>query len=108
MTTLSGDFRVSRVDGDREVILSVYGEVDLSTAPHLLDAVGAALDGQGMVVLDLAGVTFIDSQGIRALLHAYQASRSHRVDGMVIRSPRRQARKVLEMTGLSERLTIED
>jgi hypothetical protein len=27
---------------------------------------------------------------------------------MVIRSPRRQARKMLEMTGLSERLTIED
>jgi anti-sigma B factor antagonist len=66
------------------------------------------LDGEGMVVLDLAGVTFIDSQGIRALLHAYQASRSHRVHGMVIRSPRRQVSKVLEMTGLSERLTIED
>jgi hypothetical protein len=52
MTALDGlDFHISRVDRDHEVVLSVKGEVDISTAPRLLEAISAALDGEGKVVL---------------------------------------------------------
>lgn len=49
------------------------GEVDLSTAPSLVEAVTAGLaDRSGAepptVVLDLAQVTFLDSTGIAALI----------------------------------------
>ena len=51
---------------------------------------------------------FIDSQGIRALVEAYKANQPSQADRMIIRSPRPQARKVLELTGLEGVLRIED
>ena len=51
------------------VVVTVRGEVDLATAPELESclqrAFGAAPDG---VVLDLEGLTFIDSSGLRVLV----------------------------------------
>jgi hypothetical protein len=49
MTALDGlDFHISRVDRDHEVVLSVKGEVDISTAPRLLEAIsGVGWRGQG-------------------------------------------------------------
>jgi len=109
MTALDGlDFHISRVDRDHEVVVSVQGEVDISTAPQLLEAISAALDGEGKVVLDLAGMTFIDSQGIKVFVEAYKRARPGRASRVVLRSPRAQARMVLELTGLADRLPIED
>ena len=51
------------------VVVTIRGEVDLATAPELESclqrAFGAAPDG---VVLDLEGLTFIDSSGLRVLV----------------------------------------
>lgn len=108
MSALDGvDFHVSRVDGEHEVVVSVYGEVDLSTAPRLLDVLSGALEGDGKVIVDLAGMGFIDSQGIRVLAQAYKATQPGCADRLVLRSPRPQARTVLEITGLDKLLTIE-
>ncbi|MCB2223784.1 MAG: STAS domain-containing protein [Actinobacteria bacterium] len=48
-------------------IVTVAGEVDLSVAPAVA---GAIADGAGAatVIVDLTGVTFIDSTGLRALV----------------------------------------
>jgi len=104
-----GGFGVSHHrNGDGEVVLSVFGELDMTTAPLLLETVGIALDGEGTVVLDLAGMTFIDSQGIKVLVEANKRAQLDRVRRVVLRSPQPQARKVLEMTGLAKLLTVED
>jgi len=80
----------------------------MATAPLLLETVGVALDGEGTVVLDLAGMTFIDSQGIKVLVEANKRAQLDRVRRVVLRSPQPQARKVLETTGLAKLLTVED
>jgi anti-sigma B factor antagonist len=55
------------------VVLTVDGEVDLHTAPELLDAVVAALHPPGggapvaAVVADLTGVVFLSSAGLGTL-----------------------------------------
>ncbi|MCX5584004.1 STAS domain-containing protein [Streptomyces erythrochromogenes] len=57
----------SAVSPDR-TILTVSGELDMDTAPHLTAAADALdLPGQTLV-LDLSTVTFIDSSGLNALL----------------------------------------
>ena len=101
------EFSIKRVDGVGEVVLYVEGEVDLATAPRLLSSVRAALDGEGRVIVDLAEMSFIDSQGIRALVQAFKASETGVAERLVLRSPRPQARKVLELTGLAEVLRID-
>jgi anti-sigma B factor antagonist len=57
--------------GDGEVaVLSVRGEIDLNTAPVLLEILLPALErGGGRVVVDLSEVTFMDSAGVHLLLN---------------------------------------
>jgi anti-anti-sigma factor len=59
--------------------------------------VAPALDVAGEVILDLAGLTFIDSFGMRtiALLAQMVGDR-----GLVLRSPRREVVRVLELTDI--------
>jgi len=102
-----GGFRVVRVYGLDEVVVYVYGEMDLATAPRLSNALVAALRSDCRVIIDLAELSFIDSQGIRALVQAFKASETGVAERLVLRSPRPQARKVLELTGLAEVLRID-
>lgn len=57
--------------GDGEVaVLSVRGEIDLNTAPVLLEILLPALErGSGRVVVDLSEVAFMDSAGVHLLLN---------------------------------------
>ena len=59
---------------DRErVTVRAVGEIDLATAADLEDPLSELLDrGFGHVVLDLQGVTFMDSSGVRVLISAHQ------------------------------------
>jgi anti-sigma B factor antagonist len=51
------------------VLVTVSGELDIATKPELIDYVSPILSTRvGMVVLDLSGITFIDAQGLSALL----------------------------------------
>jgi anti-anti-sigma factor len=56
-------------------IVCVDGEIDLSTVSELRDAIGAAFDDDSeTVVVDLSGVTFMDSTGLHALIDADRRS----------------------------------
>ena len=54
--------------GDGALVL--VGEIDSYTAPLLGERL---LDGSPIEVVDLAGVSFIDSSGLRVLVEAHQA-----------------------------------
>lgn len=88
--------------------LCVAGEVDMATAPDLLDAIlrAAFTYDQGQVVVDLAGVTFMDSTGLGALREAH---RRLVADGtrLSVRNPGAMVEKVLRITGLDTYLNIE-
>src|ERR1044072_2102906 len=49
-----------RREGDSNVV-SLIGEHDLSTAPHLREALASAAQAGGCVVIDLSHTDFIDS-----------------------------------------------
>jgi anti-sigma B factor antagonist len=55
---------------DRTHLISVAGEIHVSTAPEFSERLNAAIaDGKTAVVLDLSEVTFIDSTGLSVLLN---------------------------------------
>ena len=59
----------SDVDGVR--LLEVFGELDLATAPRLCSLLDAArIQRVQRLVVDLTGVDFCDSTGLRALMGA--------------------------------------
>jgi anti-anti-sigma factor len=79
------------------------GEVDMETAPLLLAAVADAAEAGADVELHLAGVTFMDSSGIRALL---DGRREVGPGTLVLVDPSDEVRRVLAITGLDGRFTI--
>ena len=72
---------------DRECI-AVLGELDIFTAPSLEDAVLGLEDAKpGLVVIDLTGVSFIDSTGLSVLLTASERAREQGRRLVVVRPP---------------------
>jgi anti-anti-sigma factor len=88
--------------------LYVAGELDIATAPELERAVDAGLDGRsGEFRLDLGGLTFVDSSGAQALLHAQNAVES-RGRRLVLVAAQRPVRRTLEVMGLYEVFDVRD
>ena len=83
-----------------EIVVS--GEIDLSVAPLFQEALVAEATGNGAVRVDVAGVTFIDSTGLHALVNARAA-----VKQLVIQRPTKAVLRLLEITGTTELFTIE-
>ncbi len=82
--------------------VTVRGEVDLATAPDLEACVRQALDDAPRgVVLDLEGLTFIDSSGLRALVSVSKDAGA-RGASVGLRNVPRHAQRVLDLTGLSD------
>ena len=73
----------------------LHGELDLAAIDDVLHTL-AELDGQ-TILLDLAGVTFIDSTGLRTLM---AAKRDHAQLSVV--NPSGVVVRLLDMTGASE------
>ena len=89
-------------DGSTSTV-AVHGEVDVSSAGVVQVAVDEARQaGCSDVVVDLAGVTFMDLSGLR-VLHAAAT------DGisLVVRNPTRLVRRVIDLAGMAELLPVE-
>lgn len=86
---------------DDRAVVQVTGEVDLDTAAVLKEQLFRLAEaGTELVTVDLAETDFIDSTGLHALVVAMRRLRIHGGD-LVLRSPSRNAARVLELTGLS-------
>lgn len=82
--------------------LTLAGEIDAHTAPGLAGAIGEL---SGDVTLDLAGVDFVDSSGLRVLIDAHQ-SITGRGDSLSLKQPSDAVRRLLEISGVDEYLNI--
>ncbi len=113
MSTSTGEVRdgeerltVEVQDGDPPTIVLV-GEVDPHTAPQLESALGELIDGGASTVrIDAAGLAFIDSSGLRVLVDAHRRLGSEPTV-LVLAQVSPTFRRLLEVTGLDERVTIE-
>lgn len=83
-------------------VVSVRGELDLSTAPDLEGPLDQVLESDsGSVLIDLTSCEFIDSTGIALIVRAWQRLDSgENGRALVICCQNDQVRRVLEITGL--------
>jgi anti-sigma B factor antagonist len=85
----------------------VEGEVDASNAGELRDAFLALLgDGAQSMVIDCSRLEFIDSMGLGAIISANKAA-GLQFGTVTIRNASAMVLRLLEITGLDERLHIE-
>jgi anti-sigma B factor antagonist len=86
--------------------VSLRGELDLASAPHLQQVLDQLCrDGYPEIVLDLSGLELLSAAGL-TVFHRVD-SHLRAVDGrLVLHRPGRLARRVLAITGLDTVLTI--
>jgi anti-anti-sigma factor len=85
----------------------LVGEIDASGLDGLSKRLDPLPAGEGDVIIDLAGVTFIDSSGLRALIDAHQ--RAHQGMRRVVMSrPSASVIRLFEISGLTPHLHIDE
>jgi anti-sigma B factor antagonist len=90
------------------IAVTVWGEVDLDSAPKLAEAIGELIRrGDREVALDLAAVEFMDSTGIRVLVDAFELLR-HAGGELRLQAVSTPVRRVLALTGLERLLALPD
>ena len=95
--------------GDRGArVMRLKGEFDLAGVAAFETAFEREAFRMGEpVVVDMRGLSFIDSSGLRAVLMADHRLRSEGRRFILVRGPERVA-KVLELTGVDHRLELVD
>jgi anti-sigma B factor antagonist len=96
-----------RKDSQGRDVVAVRGEIDVATSATLRDELYAVIDGGSTaLVVDLSGLGFIDSSGLGVLVGSLKHMRER--DGeMVIAGLEQPARRVFEITGLTELFPME-
>ena len=87
----TGALTIKAAHNDRTCVLTLSGDLDLRSTPEFLEQVVRVVhDRTERLVLDLAGLTFLDCGGARALVTASDFAPSGCL--VITRSPSRAAR----------------
>jgi anti-anti-sigma factor len=96
---MSLEVQTRQVDSGATVVAPT-GRLDVAGAPALKDAISEALkNGQAKVVIDMEGVSFVDSTGLGSVIAALKQIRGSQGD-LRLAAPNQQVRVVLELTTL--------
>ncbi len=88
-----------------ETILEITGRLDTTTAPVLDKTINEELKDVENLVLDLKGLEYISSAGLRILLNAQK--KMQKVGSMKLKNVSEAVMDVFEMTGFADILVIE-
>jgi anti-sigma B factor antagonist len=100
--------RVNTEQADRTIRLTVEGELDIASAARLEEALAEAEKGEPeLIVLDLRGLQFMDSTGLRTILSADSRAREAGRRLVVVQGDE-NVKRVFEVTRLYDRVEIVD
>ena len=88
-----------------EAVVELTGRLDTSTAPVLDKTLNEDISDNIDLILDLKGLEYISSAGLRVLLSAQKRMRKH--GSMTLKNVCEEVMDVFEMTGFADILTIE-
>jgi anti-sigma B factor antagonist len=57
------------------IVVELAGDVDLSCSPDARKQILECLDSQNNLLVDLSGVSYIDSSGVASLVEGYQTAK---------------------------------
>ncbi|EHY89175.1 STAS domain-containing protein [Saccharomonospora azurea] len=90
-----------RSDGDTVEIL-LTGEIDLSNSDLIREKIFASIDNHLVAVkIDLGGLTYIDSAGLRILFALAERLRLLQTECSIHAPPGTPTRRVLELSGMT-------
>jgi anti-sigma B factor antagonist len=97
MAVYGADLSTSECGGT--VVVALQGELDVVDAAAVAAALVTAAAGESRIIVDLAGLDFIDSSGIAALAYARRHARQAGGD-LLLAAPQQQVLRILTITRL--------
>jgi anti-anti-sigma factor len=92
----------------KSAVVAVGGDVDLATSPEMHRVLSEALrSGTVDIVVDLQAVDFMDASGVGVLIEVASNARAGG-GGVLLRSPSRRVRRVLDLLQLQDVLPLEE
>ena len=95
---------IEKICNEKEITLNVSGRLDTTTAPSLETAVMEIVGECESLVLDLAGLEYISSAGLRVILKTQKVMMTK--GGMKVQHVNETIMEIFEITGFSDILTI--
>ena len=86
-------------------VIEVNGRLDTTTAPSLDKVINEDIKDTQHLVLDIAGVTYVSSAGLRVILGAQK--KMQKAGSMKVRNVCSSVMEIFEMTGFADILCIE-
>ena len=90
---------------DAQTVLEVSGRLDTTTAHILEKAINEDIKDATHLILDIGGVAYISSAGLRVLLSAQK--KMQKIGSMKVTGVCEEVMEVFEMTGFADILVIE-
>ena len=88
-----------------EAVLELVGRLDTTTAPALDKVINEDIADAKSLVLNLSGIEYISSAGLRVLLSAQK--KMQKIGSMKVTNVCEAVMEVFEMTGFADILSIE-
>ena len=88
-----------------QTVIEIAGRLDTITAPALDKTINEDIGGTQNLVLDLKGLEYISSAGLRVLLGAQK--KMQKIGSMTVKNVCQEVMDVFEMTGFADILVIE-
>ncbi len=96
---MSLEVQTRQTDGG-VIVVAPTGRLDVAGAPTLKDAIsGLPKNGPAKVVIDMEGVSFVDSTGLGSVISVLKEIRGNQGE-LRLAAPNQQVRVVLELTTL--------
>jgi anti-sigma B factor antagonist len=103
-----GGLGIRRTVDAEGVVLALDGELDLASAPELERQLREiSTTNRGRLLIDLGGLTFMDSTGLGVILGA-QRSTEAAGNRFSLRSGQKQVQRLFAITGMADRFTFEE
>ena len=90
---------------DQETLIEIVGRLDTITAPALDKTINEDIADTKNLVLDVKGMEYISSAGLRVLLSAQK--KMQKIGSMKVTGVCEEVMEVFEMTGFADILVIE-
>lgn len=88
-------------------VIAISGELDATASAGLRDRLISMIPGSSMIQLDLSGLTYISSAGLRTLLLVYRHAQGEGA-GVTLTGIRDEVRFVMSATGFLNLFEIEE
>jgi anti-anti-sigma factor len=97
---------ITKTRENESLVLALEGRLDTATAPQLQETLLPAFEEAKTITLDLKGLAYVSSAGLRVLLLGEKTAKSKDAS-MVLTGVSEEVMEVLEMTGFVDILNIE-